>query len=654
MNAPGQDAELRRASGSVDAGRTVRRFVRLLAETSWRRGAEVLALDLVLTVTDGLGVLLLFPLLSLAGVGSSSGSRTGLGADVLRVSSMLHLPRTLGAALAVYASVIVARALLQRASAIVSLRFDEEFLLVLRARLYGAMVRARWDHLVRRRSTHLVHALTGEIEAQSDAPGLLLGLVSSSLYLLMYVSVAARLSGTTTALVLASAGGLMLVLRRRRQVAREAGKLVDESLRLLFAAATEHVLGIKTTKSHAAEERSDALLARCGVDVARANVRCARLFADARAALGIGSVLVLCLAVYTAHAVARLDAAGLLVLLFVFLRLTPQLSALQNGWQNFMRDMPLFARVLGMIEECEAAAEHDGRGGPPMVLRDAITLRDVHCAYPPPFEDSGDAGDGTALRRSRRDALDGVSMRLTANRITALVGPSGAGKSTVADLLLGLMVAHSGAVMVDGVALTPARARQWRAQVGYVPQDPFLFHDTIRANLQWAAPAAGEHEMRQALALAGADTFIARLPRGLDTVIGERGSAVSGGERQRIALARALLRRPTLLVLDEATNAVDAECELRIREVIASLRGQMTVLVITHDLAAVRDAETIYVLEEGRVAEAGDCVSLLAQGGRFSALCSAQGIAAAGVAVPNALAPIPFRGRAARVASVPS
>jgi ATP-binding cassette, subfamily C, bacterial len=623
---PAPDSPL--AADRFDQGRNAWRYVRLLATTSWRRAGEVLLLDVALALTEGLGVLLLFPLLTLAGVGASARPANGLAGEVLALSTLLHLPQTLGAALAVYALVIAARALLQRASAITSLRLGEEFLLLLRGRLYAATVRARWDHLVRRRSADLVQALTGDLERQADSPGLLLGLVSSGLFLVMYVGVAARLSGATTALALATGAGLMLVLRRRRQAARDAASLVDDHIHVLFTAAEEHVHGIRTTKEYGAEERSSTLLHRYGVDVARANVRCERLFADARATLSIGSVLVLCLTVYTAHRVARLDAAGLLVLLYVFMRLTPQLSALQNGYQNFMRDMPVFARVLHRIEECEEAAEHGTRDDRPMSLRECIALRDVRCAYLPPLEGSGAVDKGAVpLHGRRRDALRSVSMRIPARETTAIVGPSGAGKSTAADLLLGLLFAQSGEVSIDGDELTPARAPRWREHVGYVPQVPFLFHDTIRANLQWAAPDATEGEMHEALALAGAADFVARLPRGLDTVIGDRGSAVSGGERQRLALARALLRRPALLILDEATSAVDAECERRIRQVIASLHGRMTVLIITHALAAVRDADHIYVLEDGHVTEAGCYDTLLALGGRFTALCTAQGLA---------------------------
>jgi ATP-binding cassette, subfamily C, bacterial len=180
---------------------------------------------------------------------------------------------------------------------------------------------------------------------------------------------------------------------------------------------------------------------------------------------------------------------------------------------------------------------------------------------------------------------------------------------------------------VDGVPLDPGSMSRWREQIGYVPQETFLFHDTIRANLLWARPTATEGELREALRLASADAFVRRLPNGMETVIGDRGILLAGGERQRLALARALLRSPDLLILDEATSSLDSENERQIQHAIERLHGRTTMLVITHRLATIREADLIHVMENGRLVESGSWWDLVRGGGRFEDLCRAQRIA---------------------------
>ncbi|MGH9173140.1 MAG: ABC transporter ATP-binding protein, partial [Vicinamibacterales bacterium] len=202
-------------------------------------------------------------------------------------------------------------------------------------------------------------------------------------------------------------------------------------------------------------------------------------------------------------------------------------------------------------------------------------------------------------------AVRQLDMAIRQGTLTALVGASGAGKSTVADLLLGLLTPTEGQILVDGQPLTPDRLKAWRSQVGYVPQDTFLVHDTVRANLLWARPEASESDLWQALHLAAADEFVAGLAEGLDTVIGDRGLLISGGERQRLAFARALLRKPRLLILDEATNALDAENQSRIQRAIERLRHTTTIVMITHRLSTVRSADMIHVMDAGRLVDSG-------------------------------------------------
>jgi ATP-binding cassette subfamily C protein len=182
---------------------------------------------------------------------------------------------------------------------------------------------------------------------------------------------------------------------------------------------------------------------------------------------------------------------------------------------------------------------------------------------------------------SAAPALSHVSATFPAGSLTVIVGASGAGKTTLGDLLLGLLEPESGTVLVDGRPLRTLVRVQWRDRVGYLAQEPMLLHGTIRENLLFAHAGASEDELREALRGAACD-FVDSLPQGLDSAIGERGVLVSGGERQRLALARALLRQPGLLVLDEATSALDAETEQRILATVRALAGRCTVVFCTH------------------------------------------------------------------------
>ncbi|MEV1048096.1 ABC transporter ATP-binding protein [Streptomyces sp. NPDC049916] len=224
---------------------------------------------------------------------------------------------------------------------------------------------------------------------------------------------------------------------------------------------------------------------------------------------------------------------------------------------------------------------------------------------------------------SGRPALDGVSLTVAAGRTTAVVGPSGAGKSTLLGLLLRQRDPDSGRITVGGTDTASCTLASLRRGIAVVSQETYLFHATIAENLRIARPAATDEELRAAARTAGIDREIARLPQGYATLVGERGATLSGGQRQRLALARALLADAPVLVLDEATSAVDERGEARIvRELLAAGRGR-TCLVVAHRLDAVRHADHIVVLDAGRVAAEGDHPALLAGGGVYASLVAA-------------------------------
>src|SRR5829696_1296432 len=255
-----------------------------------------------------------------------------------------------------------------------------------------------------------------------------------------------------------------------------------------------------------------------------------------------------------------------------------------------------------------------------------VELDDVWFRYPAASEVSlssleGDGVSGVALDERRSDlVLEGISARLQPGSTVALVGPSGAGKSTLASLVPRLYDVTAGAVRVDGHDVRTLTQESLRAAIGVVSQDAHLFHASIGENLRYARPTATDDELVAACRAAQIHDVIAGLPEGYATVVGERGYRLSGGEKQRVAIARVLLKDPAVVILDEATSHLDAENEVEVQRALATALAGRTALVIAHRLSTVQDADEILVLDEGRIVQRGTHAKLLATGGLYADL----------------------------------
>jgi ATP-binding cassette subfamily C protein len=586
-------------------------MVTLLSVVAWWKVALALAFMLCLSVTQGVQLLLLVPLMQLVGLDVQQGSIGWLAQFTSSIFAALGTRPTLATILGAFVLLTTVLALVSYWQTVFNYRLQEDFKASLRQRLYRAIANADWLTLSRSRSSDFTHALTQELDRVGAATAIFLSLITSVLLVSIYVVAALQLSGVMTALATLSGAGLLLVLRKKSRAAQWNGEQISLVTNGLYSAAIEHLSGIKSTKSYGAEERSADVFSRLAGRVAQVQTNSIRLRAQTRFWFGVGSVSILCVILYFAVQFLNMTAASLLLMLFLFNRIVPLLNSVQQAYQECLNVLPAFAGVMEILKRCESVVEPRTERHERLALQDSIRFEAVSFAY-------GKEENAPAVRD--------LDLTIRAGKITAIVGPSGAGKSTVADLLIGLIVPDRGRVLVDALPLEAERIKSWRDDLGYVTQDTFLFHDTVRANLLWARPEATEDEIVHALELAAAE-FVFELPEGMHTVLGDRGVRLSGGERQRLALARALLRKPSLLILDEATSALDSENERRIQDAIDKLHGQMTILVITHRLSTVRRADVIHVLEEGRLVEFGDWDTLLnTRDGRFRALCRAQGI----------------------------
>ncbi len=293
------------------------------------------------------------------------------------------------------------------------------------------------------------------------------------------------------------------------------------------------------------------------------------------------------------------------VLVFMTQRLLWPLTDLGQTFDAYQRAMASAKRIFDLRDVRPTL--QDGTRALIKPIKGDIELRNVRFGY----------ADGA-------DVLKGISMRIPAGETHAVVGSTGAGKSTLIRLLLRFNDPRDGQVLVDGQDVCSISYGSLRGAIGYVSQDVFLFHGTVCENIAYGKPDATQEEIEEAAKAAEAHDFIVDLPNGYETVVGERGQKVSGGQRQRLSLARAILRDPVFLLLDEATSAVDNETEAAIQRSLATVTQNRTSIVIAHRLSTVRDADRIWVLEAGQIAEFGTHDELVAKNGLYSALWRVQ------------------------------
>ena len=563
-------------------------LARALTADRPRTAALAALLQLASNATEAFGFLLLIPLLHAAGVGAAEDRQDRIAELLAGAADLVQAELALPAALAVFVALAAVRAATVWQRDVLLARTRLDFVHRFRATLQDAVARAQWRFLVGQRQSDIQHVLTGDVYRIGQAAAHLVKVSVAGLLAVTQLAVAVLISPPVSAMALAAGALFLLLTAPLLRRSRLLGDQLTGVNRVIFAHVQDFLAGLKLAKSFTSERIHVQRFAAAVDAVRRRQLATTRAGATARATLNVGTAAALAGVAWFTVVEAGLALPELAVLAAVFARVMFALVNLQQSAHELANTLPAYHHAREMLLALRGAAEDAaGRGSEPrMPLNRALAVRAVCFDY-------GQQGG--------RAALAGVTLDLPAGEITAISGPSGAGKSTLADVLLGLLQPTSGAVLVDGAPLDGANRRRWRRSAAYVPQEPYLFHDTIRANLAWSRPGATDDDLWRALRAAAAEEFVQALRHGLDTVVGDRGGRLAGGERQRVALARALLAAPALLVLDEATSQLDARTEGRVVAALRALRGRMTIVAVAHRPAVLAAADRVVRLDAGRV-----------------------------------------------------
>ena len=398
--------------------------------------------------------------------------------------------------------------------------------------------------------------------------------------------------------IAAAALAYTMTARERHRKVRKASSAMNSLLH-------DNVAGMRQIKAYATEREEHERFNGASDALRRATLHVMRVWAVYRPGIsflnGAGFVLVILFGGWGIQE-GRIQAGDLAAFLLLLKFFHDPIEVLHQLNQMFQAGRAAGERVFEILDAEEEADMEGGRELP--AIKGHVRYENVCFSY---------AGKAPTVHHVNIEALPGQTI--------ALVGPTGAGKSTLINLLTRFYEYDEGVITLDGVPVHELNKSWLRRSIGYVTQESFMFNGTVRENLRVGKRDATEAQMWEALASANADAFVRRLPGGLDTQVGERGVKLSVGEKQRVSIARALLRNPPVLLLDEATASVDTETERQIQEALERLMKQRTSFVIAHRLSTVRHADRIYVIEHGKIIEHGTHDELVARGGLYAALC---------------------------------
>jgi ATP-binding cassette subfamily C protein len=568
----------------------------------------------LVAAVEGVGVLLLIPLLAVLGAPTTGGGMGRVTELFFRGGSDPGLDRSLAITFAALVAVIAVHGFLRHTQRLYTTRLVESYKHDLRTKLFRVLTRADWRFHLRSNTSRVAETITADVGKAGASLSETLSAARGLVHALVFLAIGLYLSSAATVVALAIGAVWIAALKAPMTRAKVAREEHSEAVEWAYAATSDLLRGMETAKSQADEERQIRRFEWAASRLPRAETEAGRSRGEERVLMTTGAAIAGSLLVLAGVRFLGLELATLLVLGYLVARLVADLGSVKRAVRAVGARSEATSRVDELLAEAASAAEpQTWRGAPTLVLREAVRLH--HATL------SAASTDGRAR-------VCDVSLRVPARQTTALIGPPGGGRNTVGQLVRGLLMPDSGEVSIDGQVLEGPDLRGWRRSVGYVCRDIVLFDDTLLANL--TDDDRQVPEVRHAIQAAQLGGLVAALPEGLKTPLRGLGLESFDGTRLLLGLARALLRKPQLLVVDDIGSSLNPEDEALIRRALRTVRGVVTVLVITDRLTLARDADLIHWIERGRRVESGTWSDLMGAGGRFRTLADLEPMETAG------------------------
>ena len=560
--------------------KAISEIFRLFFYTGWRRQSLILLAMLLGVAAENLSIASLWPII---GVASGEGIEPSPATKVVTgLLEAVGLSPTLGALLLFLCVTITLKFALTSAGLMYVGREVARMSMHLRLRLIEAIVRARWSHIISTPAGRLSAALSDEAERAQSAYRASGNFATRLTETLTYLIGCLWISWEFSVAAILAAAILWLAVARFVGMARRAGRAKWRSVHLLSGAVNDLLTSIKSLR---AMNRQAYLGHFASAQVNALKKAALREYYSETAVRALQEPLLGTMVIggfYVGYTYFDLGLVELIGVVWLLRRISNGVATMRGAMQRVAIDGVAFWSIVRLTKAMEEQAE-TLHGGTVAHLGRHCDFRDVSFGY----------GDKTIVTAA--------NFTLPVGEVATLIGPSGAGKTTIADLLVGLHEPDSGQVLIDGLPLTDADLARWRAKIGYIPQENILFNETVLENITLGDSSISEEQAMEALRLAGAWGFVSALPRGLHEVIGVRGNLLSGGQKQRLSIARALIHNPELLILDEATSALDRTTAREICDAVRGLRGNRTILAITHQSIWMDAADRILRMDQGRV-----------------------------------------------------